>query len=462
MPNRKSEGAQVIGGTVNLTGVMRIRATKVGAEATLSQIVRLVERAQATKAPIERYADIVAGYFVPAVLLVALGSFVFWLLVGSGVGDIEEPLPFSLTVFVAVLVIACPCALGLATPAAVVVGTGRGAQLGVLIKDAEALESARGLTTVILDKTGTVTEGVPRVVSLHAVDSYDESRLLFLAGSAERGTEHVLSKAIESAAGERGIALQTPSTSRALPGEGVSAIINGREVLVGSTRLAAARGIGLGAVESRIRQMENEGMTVILCAEDGKLIGLLGVGDTIRSDARDAVGELKRLGKSVIMLTGDNERTAKAIASMAGIDDYTAEVMPADKAGVVSSLQRKGEVVAMVGDGINDAPALAQADVGIAMGGGADIALEAGNMVVMGGNLKGVVTAVRLGTRTFEKIRQNLFWALAYNTAAIPLAAGVLYPLTGWLLSPMVAAGAMAFSSVSVVVNASLLKRFRP
>ena len=462
LPNRKSEGAQVIGGTVNLTGVMRIRATKVGAEATLSQIVRLVERAQATKAPIERYADIVAGYFVPAVLLVALGSFVFWLLVGSGVGDIEEPLPFSLTVFVAVLVIACPCALGLATPAAVVVGTGRGAQLGVLIKDAEALESARGLTTVILDKTGTVTEGVPRVVSLHAVDSYDESRLLFLAGSAERGTEHVLSKAIESAAGERGIALQTPSTSRALPGEGVSAIINGREVLVGSTRLAAARGIGLGAVESRIRQMENEGMTVILCAEDGKLIGLLGVGDTIRSDARDAVGELKRLGKSVIMLTGDNERTAKAIASMAGIDDYTAEVMPADKAGVVSSLQRKGEVVAMVGDGINDAPALAQADVGIAMGGGADIALEAGNMVVMGGNLKGVVTAVRLGTRTFEKIRQNLFWALAYNTAAIPLAAGVLYPLTGWLLSPMVAAGAMAFSSVSVVVNASLLKRFRP
>lgn len=462
IPSEKTKGADVLGGTVNLTGVLRVRASRVGAETTLSQIVRLVEGAQATKAPIERYADVVAGYFVPAVLAAAFVSLVFWLAVGSRMWDVGEPIPFSLTIFVTVLVIACPCALGLATPAAIVVGTGRGAQLGVLIKDAEALERAHKLTTVILDKTGTITMGVPAVVAVYAAEGGDESHLLFLAGSAERGTEHVLSKAIESAADGRGIALDTPTVSRVLPGEGVSAILDGREVLVGNRRLALARGVDLEPVEARIQRMEEDGLTVVLCAEEKRLVGLLGVGDTTREEAREAVDELRALGMTIVMLTGDNARTAQAIATKVGIEEFTAEVMPADKAGVISSLQRKGEVVAMVGDGINDAPALAQADVGIAMGGGTDIALEAGNVVIVGENLNGVATAIKLSARTFAKIKQNLFWALAYNTAAIPIAAGVLYPLTGWLLSPMVAAGAMAFSSISVVANASLLKRFRP
>ncbi|HUV61296.1 MAG TPA: heavy metal translocating P-type ATPase [Thermoplasmata archaeon] len=462
LPVEKVTGSRVLGGTVNLTGVLRVRAVRVGAETTLSQIVRLVEGAQATKAPIERYADVVAGYFVPAVLMAAVASLVFWLAIGSHVWDVGDALPFSLTIFVAVLVIACPCALGLATPTAIVVGTGRGAQLGVLIKDAGALERAHKLTTIILDKTGTITKGVPRVMAVEPVDGVDEAELLSIAGSAERGTNHVLSKAIESAAEERGLKLRTPDISTVLPGEGISAIIDGREVLVGNRRLAAAHGIDLTAVDERIRRLEEEGMTVVLCVDERRLLGLLGVGDTIRDEAREVVAELRAMGMRVMMLTGDNARTAQAIASRADIQDFTAEVMPADKAGVVSSLQRKGEVVAMVGDGINDAPALAQADIGVAMGGGTDIALEAGNVVIVGDNLNSIVTAMKLSRRTFAKIRQNLFWALAYNTAAIPVAAGLLYPLTGWLLSPMLAAGAMAFSSISVVMNASLLKRFKP
>ena len=461
LPKEKEEGAQVLGGTVNLTGILKVRATRTGADTTLSQMIRLVEGAQATKAPIERYADVVAGYFVPAVVATALASLLFWFLVGSHLWDVGDSVSFSLTVFVAVLVIACPCALGLATPTAIVVGTGRGAQLGVLIKNAEALERAHRLTTVVLDKTGTITEGVPRVVAMQAVDGADEPRLLYLAGSVEKGTEHVISKAVESAAEERGIALDTPTVSRVMPGEGVSAILGGREVLVGSRRLMMTRGVALEAYEPHIQRMEQEGLTVALCVEEKRLVGLLGIGDRIRDEAREVAEELRSFGIRVVMLTGDNARTAAAVAAKVGIDRYEAEAMPADKVGIVSSLQQGGEVVAMVGDGINDAPALAQADIGIAMGSGTDIALEAGNIVIVGENLRGVVTAVRLSSRTFSKIRQNLFWALAYNTAAIPIAAGVLYPFTGWLLSPMLAAGAMALSSVSVVTNASLLKRFQ-
>ena len=461
LPKEKEEGAQVLGGTVNLTGILKVRATRTGVDTTLSQMIRLVEGAQATKAPIERYADAVAGYFVPAVVATAIASLLFWLLAGSHLWDVGDSVSFSLTIFVAVLVIACPCALGLATPTAIVVGTGRGAQLGVLIKNAEALERAHRLTTVVLDKTGTITEGVPRVVAMQAVNGADESRLLYLAGSVERGTEHVISKAVESAAEERGVALDTPTVSRVMPGEGVSAILGGREVLVGSRGLAMKRGVALEAYEPHIQRMEQEGLTVALCIEEKRLVGLLGIGDRIRSEAREVVEELRSLGIRVVMLTGDNARTAAAVAAKAGIDRYEAEAMPADKVGIISSLQRGGEVVAMVGDGINDAPALAQADIGIAMGSGTDIALEAGNIVIVGENLGGVVTAVRLSSRTFSKIRQNLFWALAYNTGAIPIAAGILYPLTGWLLSPMLAAGAMALSSVSVVTNASLLKRFK-
>jgi Cu+-exporting ATPase len=462
LPVEKSSGSEITGGTINLSGMLTIRTTRVGKDTTLSRIVSLVEEAQATKAPIERYADVVAGYFVPSVLIVAVSALAFWLLIGSAHWGVGDSLSFSLTVFVAVLVIACPCALGLATPTAVVVGTGRGAELGVLIKDAEALERVHELTTVVFDKTGTITKGAPTLVSVEPAEGVDERELLRLAGSAERGTEHALSRAIVSAADDRAIALTSPRSSRIAPGEGVSADVGGSWVHVGNVRLANRLGLDVGSFGRRIEELEGEGVTTVLAMTDDRVLGLLGVADTIREEARDVVEGLRGLGLEVMMLTGDNARTANAVAKRAGIDRVVSEVMPADKAEAVRSLQLEGEVVAMVGDGINDAPALAQADAGIAIGGGTDIALEAGNIVIIGGNLMGVDTAIRLSRRTFAKIRQNLFWALAYNTASIPIAAGALYPATGWLLDPMVAAGAMAFSSVSVVANASLLRRFRP
>jgi len=462
IPREKVQGAQVTGGTVNIGGVLRVRATRVGRNTTLAQIVKLVEDAQSTKAPIERLADTVAGYFVPAVMTVAIAAFLFWFFVGSQIWDVGDTLTFSLTVMVAVLVIACPCALGLATPTAIVVGTGRGAQIGVLIKDASALETAHRLTTVIFDKTGTLTMGRPRVVKMRQSEGRKEQELLFLAGSAERGSEHVLSGAVISAAEAAGISLVSPEKSAVVPGEGITSEVRGSKVSVGNRRMLDRLGVDAGPLEADMQTMEAEGMTVVACAADGELVGLLGVADTLKADAKESVATLKAMGLKVVMLTGDNERTAQAIASQAGIDEFRAQVLPADKAGAVESFQKQGEVVAMVGDGVNDAPALAKADIGIAIGTGTDIALESGNIVLVGGDLKGVVKAVRLSKQTFRKIRQNLFWALFYNTASLPIAAGVLYPLTNWLLSPMIAAGAMAFSSVSVVTNASLLKRFRP
>ena len=462
IPVEKTAGSSVTGGTLNISGIMTVKATRVGRSTTLSQIVKLVEDAQATKAPIERYADVVAGYFVPAVLLVAVSTFLFWYFVGSGLWDVGEVLSFSMTALVAVLVIACPCALGLATPTAIVVGTGRGAQLGVLIKDAVALEVARDLDTVVFDKTGTLTRGMPEVVSVWTASGVQEKDLLFLMASAELGTEHVLSDAIVDSAVARGLSPETPASSEVLPGEGVMATVRGETVHVGNRRLASRLSVPLEGVEDEMTRMEDEGMTAVLCLREGVAIGAVGVSDTVRPEARDVVEGLRATGLRVVMLTGDNRRTAQAIAKAAGIDEFRAEVMPAEKAAEVKRLQEAGHTVAMVGDGINDAPALAQADIGMAIGSGTDIAVEAGDIVIVGESLEGVLTAVRLSRRTFSKIRQNLFWALAYNTAAIPLAAGALYPLTGWLLSPMVAAGAMAFSSVSVVLNASLLKRFGP
>ncbi len=462
IPKEKSRGDPVVGGTVNLGGVLRVKATRVGRNTTLAQIVKLVEDAQATKAPIERLADTVAGYFVPVVLSVALVTLLFWLLVGASMFDVTDELTLALTAFVAVLVIACPCALGLATPTAIVVGTGRGAQLGVLIKDASALETAHKLSMAIFDKTGTLTKGEPRVVKVVPVEAKNERDLLFAAGSAEKGSEHVLSKAVAAAAESKGIALVPPDASKVIPGEGVTAELGIRQVAVGNRRLLSRLKVDIGEHAATMELMENEGLTVMACVSDGRLWGIIGVADTLKPEAKESVAKLKALGLKVAMLTGDNERTARAISTQAGIDEYKAQVLPADKASVVKAYQEKGEVVAMVGDGINDAPALAQADIGIALGTGTDIALESGNIVLVGEDLGGVVTAIRLSRRTFSKIRQNLFWAMFYNTAAIPVAAGVLYPFTHELLNPIVAAGAMAFSSVSVVGNASLLRRFRP
>jgi Cu+-exporting ATPase len=334
--------------------------------------------------------------------------------------------------------------------------------MGILIKDAAALETAHKLTTVIFDKTGTLTRGEPRVVRIELSPGVTEGELLRFAGSAEKGSEHILSRAVIAAVEKAGVDIEQPETSNVIPGEGVSAKIKEATVSVGNRRMINRLGLSLDALEKKMELMENEGMTVMACAVNGKVLGLIGVADTLKSEAEESISKLKDLGLKVVMLTGDNERTARAIAKEAGIDEFKAQVLPADKAGVVRSFQEKGEVVAMVGDGINDAPALAQADIGVALGTGTDIALESGNIVLVGEDLKGVVTAIKLSRRTFSKIRQNLFWALFYNAASIPIAAGVLFPLTNWLLSPMIAAGAMAFSSVSVVTNASLLKRFKP
>lgn len=462
IPGEKGPGDQVTGGTVNIGGLIRIKATRVGRNTTLAQIVKLVEDAQSTKAPIERLADKVAGVFVPAVMIVAVGTFLFWYFIGSSIWDVGDVLSFSLTTFVAVLVIACPCALGLATPTAIVVGTGRGAQMGVLIKDAAALETAHRLTTVLFDKTGTLTIGEPQVVRAATADGVTEKDLFYYAGSAEKGSEHVLSRAVISAAEQRGIKLAAPDTSTVTPGEGVSATVGGRAIAVGNRRLAQRLGVSLGALDADMTRMEGEGITTMIVIDDGRVLGLMGIADTLKPQAKEAIAALRFLDLKVVMITGDNERTAKAIADQVGIDEYRAQVLPAEKANAVKAFQEKGEIVAMVGDGINDAPALAQADIGIALGTGTDIALESGNIVLVGEDLKGVASAIKLSRRTFRKIRENLFWALIYNTASIPIAAGVLYPFTHTLLSPMIAAGAMAFSSVSVVANASLLKRYKP
>lgn len=462
VPREKMVGDAVTGGTVNIGGLLRVRATRVGRNTTLAQIVKLVEDAQSTKAPIERLADTVSSYFVPIVIVIALLTLGFWFLLGAQVFNVENPLTFSLTVFVAVLVISCPCALGLATPTAIVVGTGRGAQMGILIKDATALETAHKLTTIIFDKTGTLTKGEPKVVRLVPAQGVTENDLMFHAASVEKGSEHVLSRAIIAAAESAGVVLDTPESSKVIPGEGVTASIKGEEVAIGNARLMERLRIDLGTLKETMSSMESEGMTVMACAVSSRPVGLIGVADTIKPEAKEALMRLRSMDLKVVMLTGDNERTARAISQQAGIDDFRAEVLPADKANVVKGFQEKGEVVAMVGDGINDAPALAQADIGIALGTGTDIALESGNIVLVGDDLRGVVTAIKLSKRTFDKIRQNLFWALFYNTASIPLAAGVLYPLIHVLLNPVVAAGAMAFSSVSVVTNASLLRRFKP
>jgi Cu+-exporting ATPase len=456
LPVEKTVGDEVVGGTINGSGSFRFEASRVGRDTALAQIVRLVQDAQGAKAPIQRLADRISGIFVPIVVAIAFVALLVWLLVGP-----EPRLMFALVSFVTVLIIACPCALGLATPTAVMVGTGAAAERGVLFRGGDALEIARELRVVVLDKTGTVTEGRPALVGMH-VTTLPEAELLELAASVERASEHPLGAAVVNAAQERGVALHDVSDFASFGGRGIFGVVRGRRVLIGNRALLTESGVSTDALVQRAEAESARGRTPVYVAIDDEAAGLLLIADPVKPTSAAAVRELKSLGIDVVMLTGDNERTARSVAQQVGIEDVIADVLPADKARVVKKLQEeRGVRVAMVGDGVNDAPALAQADVGIAIGTGTDVALEASDVTLVGGDLGGVVTAVRLSRRTMRVIRQNLFWAFFYNVIGIPIAAGVLYPFFGVLLSPVFASAAMALSSVTVVGNSLRLRSAR-
>lgn len=456
LPVEKGPGDEVTGATINTTGFFRYRATRVGSDTVLAQIVRMVEEAQGSKAPIQRLADRVAGVFVPVVIGIAGITFLVWLLAGP-----HPAFNFALLNFVAVLVIACPCALGLATPTAIMVGTGKGAELGILIKGGEVLERAGRLNMVVFDKTGTLTWGRPEVTDLIPVEGKKEEELLFFAATVERGSEHPLAETLVREAKNRGLELGEAEDFRALPGKGVEVVWEGRTIRLGNAALMAEAGVEVGSLENKAEELSREGKTVVYLSADEELLGLLAVADTLKPMAADAVFELRGLGIEVVMLSGDRRSTAEAVARRAGIDRVLAEVLPAEKAAEIARLQEEGWVVAMVGDGINDAPALAQADIGIAIGTGTDVALETSDITLISEDLRKVATAVQLSRATLWTIKQNLFWAFFYNVVGIPLAAGVLYPFWGLLLNPIYAAGAMAFSSVSVVSNSLRLRGFR-
>ncbi len=455
MPVDKKAGDQVSGSTINKNGYLKFRATRVGKDTVLSQIIRLVEQAQGSKAPIQRLADSVAAVFVPAVMGVAVLAFLGWYLVGG------EAFIFALTAFISVLVIACPCAVGLATPTAIMVGTGKGAQNGILIKSAEALEKAYRVRTIVLDKTGTVTKGKPGVTDIVATDGFSRDEVLRLAAVAEKGSEHPVGQAIVDAA--RGYRLEPtdPESFQTFGGRGVAAKVDGKEVLLGNRTMMNENGIDNGPYEGKIQELEGNGKTVMMMSVNREMAGLIAVSDTPRENASEAIEQLHRMGIETVMLTGDNRRTAEAIARQVGIGKVIADVLPEDKVKAIIQLQQGGRLVAMVGDGINDAPALAQADVGIALGSGTDVAIESGDVVLVKDDLRDVVAAIKLSRYTIRKVKQNLFWAFFYNSIGIPIAAGILYPFFGFLLNPIIAAAAMGFSSVSVVTNSLLMNRYR-
>jgi Cu+-exporting ATPase len=456
LPVEKRPGAEVFGATLNRTGTFRFEATKVGSETVLAQIIRLVEEAQGSKPPIQQMADRIAGVFVPAVILIALGSFGVWLAWGPA-----PALLFALSNFMAVLLIACPCAIGLAAPTAVMVGIGKGAEHGILFRGAEALELASKLSTIVLDKTGTLTKGEPSVTDLLPVNGVPARDLLRLAAGAERGSEHPLGEAIVKRAQAEGLELPSPEGFAAIPGHGIRARVEGRALLLGNLKLMTDEGVDLDGLAKEAERLADEGKTPMFVALDARAAGIIAVADTLKPHSRDAATAFHRLGLEVIMITGDNRRTAEAIGRQVGIERVLAEVLPPDKTAEVKRLQAEGRVVAMVGDGINDAPALAQADVGIAIGTGTDVAIEASDVTLITGDLRGVVTAIALSKRTMRTMKQNFFWAFVYNTVLIPVAAGVLYPVAGVLMSPILAGAAMALSSVSVVSNSLRLRRFR-
>ena len=456
IPVEKTAGDTVIGATVNQTGAFRMRATAVGRETMLAQIITLVQQAQASRAPIQRLADAVSSYFVPAVIFIAIATAVLWFVVGP-----QPAVTLALITGVSVLIIACPCALGLATPLSIMVGTGKGAGQGILIRSAEALETAHKLDTVVLDKTGTITKGRPELVDADALDG-DDRQLLRLVASAERMSEHPLAAAIVRGAQARGIELVEADAFDSVTGKGIQASVDAHAVLVGNRRLLAEAGIETSRLDNVATTLAEAGKTPMFVAIDGTPAGIVAVADTIKDDAVAAIAALKSLGVRPVMITGDNQRTAAAIARQVGIDTVLAEVLPSDKAAEVQRLQEAGQRVGMVGDGINDAPALAQADVGIAIGSGTDVAIEAADITLISDRIGGLVTAITLSQATMRNIRQNLFLAFVYNAVGIPIAAGLLYPFTGWLLSPIIAAAAMAASSLSVVGNANRLRRWRP
>ena len=472
MPVEKVPGDKIFGATINSNGALYFEATQVGGETVLAQIIGLVEEAQGSKAPIQRLADQVASYFVPAVIIASLAAFAFWMLLGPA-----PVLTFSTLVLVSVLIIACPCALGLATPTAIIVGTGKGAELGVLIKQAEALEIAHKVDTVVLDKTGTLTTGKPVVTDLIVSDESGSSEqdLLFLAASAERGSEHPLGEAIVMEAQARGLTLEPVSAFEAIPGRGISAQVDGRSVRFGNLALMEDSGVLVNGLSEQASALAAQGKTPMFLASDGRAVGLIAVADTVKPEASEGLARLRRMGLEVVMLTGDNVQTAHAIAGQLGVERVEAEVLPQDKAAVIKRLQAEGRVVAMVGDGINDAPALVQADVGLAMASGTDVAMESADITLMRSDVNGVATALELSRQTIRTIKQNLFWAFFYNVMLIPVAAGVLYPVFQGLggvpgglefffgeqgfLNPALAALAMAFSSVTVVANSLRLRR---
>jgi len=454
IPVTKREGDRVTGATVNATGALLIRAERVGAETLLAQIVAMVAEAQRSRAPIQRLADVVAGYFVPAVIGVAILTFVVW-----GIYGPDPRMAYALINAVAVLIIACPCALGLATPMSIMVATGKGATVGVLFRNAEAIELLRDVDTIVVDKTGTLTEGKPRLVGVVPADGFDAETVLRLAGSLERASEHPLAQAIVGGATERGIALADASDFDSRTGRGVVGRIEGRAVGIGNRKLMQELGADLGALAETADTMRAEAQTVMFLAVDGKLAGLVGVADPVKESTPAAVEGLHGEGLRVVMLTGDNRTTAEAVAKRLGLDEVMADVLPDQKAQAVRKLQEEGSVVAMAGDGVNDAPALAQAHVGIAMGTGTDVAMESAGVTLVRGDLRGILRARRLSHRTMRNIRQNLFFAFVYNALGVPVAAGILYPALGLLLSPMIAAAAMSLSSVSVIGNSLRLRR---
>lgn len=476
IPVEKKEGDEVIGGTINKTGILKFKATRVGKDTILAQIIKIVEEAMGSKPPIQLLADKVSFYFVPFVIFIAIFSFIVWILLG-------KPLSFALTIFVSVLIIACPCALGLATPTAVMIGTGLAAKQGILIKNAKALEIARDVNIVIFDKTGTLTKGEPSVTDVIPVRKFPISSfqlsnnseiqnlksqtdfILQLAASLEKNSEHPLAEAIVKKAKEKNLDLFEVEKFQAIPGHGVMGEIKNKnskvKILLGTRKLMLDNGINPAFIEERLMSLEKQGKTTIILAHDKEIVGIIALADTLKDYAKETVTNLHKMGKKVAILTGDNKRVGEAIAQQLGIDKVLAEVLPQEKSTEIKKLQREGNIVAMVGDGINDAPALAQADLGIVLGSGADVAIETGEIILINDDLRNVVNAIKVSKYTLDKIKQNLFWAFFYNTVSIPIAAGILYPFSGLLLNPIISAVAMVFSSVSVVLNSLLMKRYQ-